>query len=117
MTENNDTQDAVVRAKNSFEWKGEKLVVTTRSGAIYEFEEQLGDALDKAAKAATMKKQVGNQMTETLNEAVMYNTLICQSCVKPKLDEMEFEINKLKGSETILLKKAMMELYDLESFM
>lgn len=117
--ENANKQEAaaVKRGKNTYAWVGEQLVATTRSGKVYKFEEQIGDVIEKAAKVATIKRKEGNQLVTTLDEVTMYNTLICRSCVEPELDETTFDMNKLKGSETMLLKKVMLELYDLESFM
>lgn len=105
------------RKRNNMSWKDDKLIVETRSGKVFELEEQLGSVLEDAAKVATTKKQQGDKIFNELNETVLYNTLICKSCVEPVLNEMDFDITKLKGSEMVLLKKAIMELYDIHNFL
>ena len=105
------------RKKNSMTWKGDKLILETRSGKVYGLEEQLGSILEDAAKVATTKKQQGDKIVSDINEKVMYNHLVCKSCTNPTLNEMEFDIAKLKGSEMVLFKKAIVSLYDIHTFL
>ena len=109
--------EEVKKAKNEVFWEGEHLIVNTRSGNSYKLEEQIGEVIDKAIKTSTVRRENRGVVTKTLKENSMFSTLIVKSCVEPVLKENEFDISKLKGSETILLKKAIAKLYDISNFL
>jgi hypothetical protein len=101
------------KPKNSIEWEKGLLVIKTRSGKYFKLEEQTGKVFDKAVKVSTKKVRIGNTVTDELNEEMLEELLFIKSCVEPILKEGEFEINSLLASETITIKKALAELYDL----
>lgn len=104
--------------KNEMYWEGEFLIVKTRRGKTYKFEEQNESVLSDARKVATMQKRDRNgNVTPELNEELMFTKMLVGSCVEPKLIESEFDLNALKGSEAMLLRKALFKLYDLDSFL
>jgi hypothetical protein len=109
--------EQVKKRRSEIYWEGDQLICVMRNGTMYKFEEQTGGIIEEAARSATVRRTERGQVVEELKENLMFNKLICKSCVEPVLKESEFEINKLKGSETVALKKAMLELYDIESFL
>ena len=105
------------KRENKIEWKDDKMIVTIRSGKVYELEEQSDKVVTKCRKAAEINKKNGRETTIDVDEDVMNEMLLIKSCVKPILKESEFDLTSLPGSEAMALRKAIQDLYDLEIFL
>lgn len=103
--------------ENTLEWQGDKFVLTCRRGKQYVFEEQPDSVITNARKSSTMIKRTRSGDTEDINIDMMYSKMIVKSCVDPILKESDFDLGKLPGSEALLLRKAMMDLYSMNSFL
>jgi len=103
--------------ENTLGWEKGLYVLRTRSGKVYRLEEQSGKVFSQARKVSTMIKKTRQGETEETNTEMMYNILIIKSCVEPVLKQSTFNLDDLPGSESLMLRKAIMDLYSMDAFL
>jgi len=97
-------------------FEGEFVCVVARNGNSYKLKELITKDLKACYTAATKVsgRDRAGEPIKKIDESVANSLVISRSCVEPELDD-SFKVDELPGSESMLLSKAVEELYNIKN--